>query len=378
MPLPTTMKALILHKDSSITLDTSYPVPVPIEGSVVVRIIVTHANPNFVKLLRGDPSAHLFTQPRPLVPGGYCLARIAAVGPDTTVLKEGQLVTVDNFVRARDDPTVQILRSMHDGQTSESKKLHLVWRDGTYAEYYRAPLENVYALDEKRLCGPVSEGGFGYSVNDLAQLMPTTVPFGGLKSINVQAGETVIVSPATGLFSGSAISVALAMGADVIAVSRNADGLAKVKSMFPSVSVVQMTGDTEADTASITAAAGSHPPDAFIDLSPPEATGSSGVTACMMAVKPYGRVVLMGGRGDANIPIPWGVALYRNLTIKGGFMYERDDVRHVIRLLETGRIKLGRENGYEIAGTYGLEEWDKAADAAVEHTRFGSVVLLRP
>jgi NADPH:quinone reductase-like Zn-dependent oxidoreductase len=372
------MKALILHEDSSITLDTSYPVPSPVEGSVVVRILATHANPNFVKMVRGDPSAHMFTQPRPLVPGGYCLGRIAAAGPDTTVLKEGQLVTIDHFVRARDDPNVQILRSMHDGQTAESKKLHLVWRDGTYAEYCRAPLENVFALDEKRLCGPVSEGGFGYSIDDLSHLMPTTVPFGGLRSINVKAGETVIVSPATGLFSGSAISVALAMGADVIAVSRNADGLTKIKTMFPSVSTVQATGDAEADTASITAAAGSHPPDAFIDLSPPESTGSSGVTACMLAVKPYGRIVLMGGRGDTNIPIPWGVALYRNLTIKGGFMYERDDVRDVIRLLETGRIKLGEKNGYKIAGKYGLEEWEKAADAALEHTAFGSSVVLHP
>ncbi|KAI5458510.1 hypothetical protein BGZ63DRAFT_416157 [Mariannaea sp. PMI_226] len=378
MTLPATMKGLILHEDKSIILETSLPVPSPTEGSAIIRVITAHANPNFVKMVRNDPSAHMFTQPRPLTPGGYCFGRIAAVGPDATVLSEGQLVMLDHFFRARDDPTVQVLWTMHDGNTPESKKLHLAWKNGSYAEYCKAPLENIYPLNEKRLCGPVSEGGLGYSINDLAHFAPLIVPAGGLRSINLQAGETVIVSPATGLFSGSAISVALAMGADVIAVSRSGEGLAKVKDMFPSVSTVQLTGEVEADTASIVAASGSHPPDAFIDISPPAATGFTGTTACMMAVKSYGRIVLMGGRGDASIPIPWPLALYKNLTIKGGFMYERDDVRQVIRIVEGGKVKFGKENGYEVNGAYKLEEWEEAADAAVEHTGFGKVVLINP
>lgn len=376
--LPSTMKALILNEDSSITLSPSHPTPSPTPGSLVVRVLATQANPNLVRMLSADPSAHVFTQPRPLVPGGLCLARVAALPDDAVALKEGQLVAVDNFVRGRDDPSVQILRGMHDGESPESKKLHLAWRDGTYAEYCSVPLENAFALDEARLCKPVSDGGLGYEVNDLVHLLPAAVPYGGLRSIGVRAGETVIVSPATGLFSGSAIVAALAMGADVIAASRSESGLGRVKTVFPSIKTVRLTGDVGADTAAITAASGTHPPDAFIDLSPPEATGSSGVTACMLAVRSYGRIVLMGGRGDAGIPIPWAPALYRNLTIKGGFMYEREDVEGLVRLLETGRIKLGGENGYEVSGAYELEEWDKAAEAAVEKTAFGRMVVLNP
>ncbi|KAF7563576.1 hypothetical protein G7046_g513 [Stylonectria norvegica] len=380
MSLPETMKGLVLEADDSTTLTLkTLPFPSPTLGSVTIRILATGTNANLVNMLRNASDSHQFTQPRPMVPGSNSIGRIVAIGPDTVSLKVGQLVAIDGFVRGRDDPTVQILWGFHDGRTEATKKLHRdVWRNGTYAEYVRAPLENTYALDEKLLCGDVKDGGFGYSINDLIHFGPHAVPYGGLRSINLQAGETLLVSPATGLFSGAAISVALAMGAVVIAASRSAKGLAKVKSTFPSVKTVEVTGTVESDIAAINAAAGGRPVDAFLDFSPPAATGSSIVSACMMAVKPYGRICLMGGRGDTSIPIPWGLLLYRNLTIKGGFMYERDDIFGVIRLLETGRLKLGKENGFEIAGAFPLEEWEKCADTAVEHTGFGSGAVLNP
>lgn len=77
-----------------------------------------------------------------------------------------------------------------------------------------------------------------YSINDLAHFVAQTVPYGGFRSVNLQAGETVVVSPTTCLFSGSAIAIALAMGANVIAISHSKDGLARVKTTFPSVETV--------------------------------------------------------------------------------------------------------------------------------------------
>jgi NADPH:quinone reductase-like Zn-dependent oxidoreductase len=377
MALPTEMKGLVLHEDNSVTLET-HPFPSPTLGSITVQILATATNPNLVKMLRGADGSHQMTQPRPLIPGSNAIGRIVAVGPDATSLKVGQLVAVEPFVRGRDDPNVQILWGFMDGMSEETKKFHRdVWRDGTYAQYVRTPLENAYALNEKLLCGDVKDGGLGYSVNDLIHILPHLTAYGGLRSINLQAGETIIVSPATGLFSGAAISAAIAMGATVVGVSRSAEGLAKVKAAFPAVRTVQFTDNVEADVGAIIAAAGG-PADTFIDLSPPAATGSSGVTACMLAVKSYGRIVLMGGRNDTNIPIPWPLLLYRNLTIKGGFMYEREDVRGLIKLVESGRMKLGKDNGFEIAGSFKLDEWEKCADAAVEHTGFGTIVLLTP
>ena len=55
------------------------------------------------------------------------------------------------------------------------------WRDSTYAEYAKAPLENCTPLDEGRLLGRVEEGGLGYSMETLAFLSMLLVPYGGLR-----------------------------------------------------------------------------------------------------------------------------------------------------------------------------------------------------
>lgn len=125
------------------------------------------------------------------------------------------------------------------------------------------------------------------------------------------------------------------MGANVVAVSRSSTGLAKLKKSFPSIRIVQLTDYLDNDTAAIAKTFGKHMPDTFLDLFPPAPTGSYGVTACMLSLKPGGRIALMGARNDASIPLPWSTLSYRSLTIKGCFMYERDDVRRLIRLLES-------------------------------------------
>lgn len=89
------------------------------------------------------------------------------------------------------------------------------WRDFTYAEYARLPLENCHSLDEDRLLGKVEDGGLGYKIEDLIPLMGALVPYGGLSNIKLQPGETVIIAPATGWFGGRAVEAALAMGARV-------------------------------------------------------------------------------------------------------------------------------------------------------------------
>lgn len=69
------------------------------------------------------------------------------------------------------------------------------WRDGTFAEYAKVPLESCFALDEGRLTGSIRDGGLGYEVEQLAYITSLLVPYGGLRDIGLQAGETVIVAP---------------------------------------------------------------------------------------------------------------------------------------------------------------------------------------
>ena len=59
-------------------------------------------------------------------------------------------------------------------------------------------------------------------------------------------------------------------------------------------------------------------------------------------------------------------------------MYEREDVRGVIKLAETGVLKFGESGGAETVGRYPLEEWEEAVDIAAKNPGVGKTVLLIP
>ena len=206
-----------------------------------------------------------------------------------------------------------------------------VWRDGIYAEYARAPLENCYPLNEQMLCGRIEDGGLGYSPNDLSHISRYFIAYGGFRGIDLKPGETVIVAPATGASSSAAVEIASAMGARVIALSRNLTVLQNLAKFNPRVNIVQTKGNVEEDLASLRKFGQI---DAYFDISPFAANESTHVRSCMMAVKQYGRVSLMGVLSK-DIAIPYVTAVLNNLTIRGQYMYEREDVRGLIKLVET-------------------------------------------
>lgn len=181
--------------------------------------------------------------------------------------------------------------------TSESMKLmEGEWKNSTYAEYASFPLENVYALDEERLLGKPSGGlGFGYEVIDLCCITACLVPFSGLSDIGLELGETNIVAPATGRFVGAAVTVALAMGAKVIAAGRNSQVLDTFHETFIATGrllTVVFQGAVKVDSQALMKAAGPKGTDAYIDWSPPAAAKSSHIIASLMSLRLEGDVHL--------------------------------------------------------------------------------------
>ena len=151
------------------------------------------------------------------------------------------------------------------------------WKDSTYAEYAKVPLETCDLLDEGRLCGRM-----GYEIGNLAYLSTLLVPYGGLRDIDLKAGETVIVSPATGAFGGAAVLVALAMGARVIAMGRNVEALDRIKKRSKRIETVPITGDILKDSEALKSFGAV---DAFFDISPPEAAKSTHIKSGILALK---------------------------------------------------------------------------------------------
>ncbi|KAI0174987.1 chaperonin 10-like protein [Pestalotiopsis sp. NC0098] len=348
--------------------------PDAVPGSVVVRVLASPVL-SYQRDIYDGTRAYPFSTP--IVGGCSAVGRVISVGPDATLLKPGKLVWVDCVVRGRDDPDAIFLWGIHEGSSAGSRKLARdVWHDGTYAEVARVPLENCIPLDEDRLCAEVDKGGLGYSPQDLVYLWHLTVPFGGLRSIDLKPGETVVVCPSTGGFGGAGVHVAAALGARVIAMGRNEEGLARLKTFvqkgIPSarIETVRITGDKEADTASVKALG---TVDAVLDLSPPAAAQSTHLLSAVAALRRGGRISIMGSVGQ-NI-IDWNF-LSNDLVAKAKLMYDREDLFLFVKMLEAGLFGQGAdlvETKYFV-----LEDWKEAFEEATTYAGIGRIVALTP
>lgn len=367
--LPQSHRALVLVSfDAPLEVET-VDIPGVIPGSAVVEILSTPILSYASKLYSGELQYPLHP---PMTVGGGAIARVVAVGSDATHLSPGQLVLIDPMIRGRDDPAKSILLGVHGGLTEGAARLMQGdWRHGSCAEYAHWPLENVHALDEEKLTTSL-----GYSYHDLAYLQRLLVPTGGLFELDVKTGDRVIVAPATGQFGGAAVEVALAMGADVVICGRRRDSLNKMRHtlapVYPQaqIDVVQLSGTVDTDVAALQATGSI---DKYIDFSPAVAAGSTHITSCLMALRKGGKACLMGGI-TKSVEIPYPVVMFNDLKICGKFMYERDAVKRLISLVESGRLR------FEVPDTkvFGLEQWKVGFETAGEGSGWREMAVFEP
>lgn len=359
------MKAAVLKAFGSPLDIQTIPDPVLGTGEVIVDVVASRVLSYTNEVFSGERKYLLDV---PLVPGVGSIGRVRAVGPDATRLRPGDWVICDPTVRSRDDAVApDILLQGWSAGGAGGLKLQQYFHDGSFAEQVRVPTENVKPIGEIEEADAARWCAIGTFL----------VPYGGFVAANLQAGETVLVSGATGNFGSAAVAVALAMGAAcVVAPGRNEQMLSELGRRFgPRVRTVKLTSDAKADTERMKQAAPG-PIDCVLDILPPSA-GAAPVRAAAMTVRPYGRVVLMGGVGmlggdDLALPYPW---LMRNcITVMGQWMYRPDATLRLAALIRSGLLRL---DGYEIA-EFRLED----ANAAVAHAAANSgpfkLTVLRP
>jgi threonine dehydrogenase-like Zn-dependent dehydrogenase len=189
------------------------------------------------------------------------------------------------------------------------------------------------------------------------------VPYGGFLAANLQAGETALISGATGNFGSSAVAVALAMGAAcVVAPGRNEGVLEDLKRRFGDRVRTVKLSDNEDENRERMKRAAPGPIDCVLDILPPFAPVTA-VRAALMTVRPYGRVALTGGVGllggaGLELPYPW---IMRNcITMHGVWMYPPDATIRLIGLIRAGLLRLSH---FE-ATSFDL---DHANDAVAAH-----------
>lgn len=307
--LPPKHRALVLEDLGSEFQVKLLPTPQPDTGSAIVRVTTAGVLPYHRDVYEGKrPNSF----PTPLVGGFGAIGRIAAVGCDATALKPGQLVYVDCVIRARDDPDSFFLSAIYEGSSAGSKKLmQEAWRNRAFAEYVKVPLENCIMLDQTVLCDSL-----GYSVHDLVYMAYLLVPFGGLRDIKLEAGERIVVCPATGFYGSLGVQLAVAMGATVIAMGRSEEKLANlvtdVRKGLPAASIktVQITGDEDNDAEALRAFG---PTDAVLDITPVTASSSTHTKSAIKSLRRGGRASLMGSTTNIGVP----EIMINNITLKG-------------------------------------------------------------
>ena len=154
-------------------------------------------------------------------------------------------------------------------------------------------------------------------------------------------------------------------------MSRNIEALRELAAQHPRVKALETKGNLEEDAKALEDFGTI---DAFIDLSP---VSSPHTRICLNALKQYGKASLMGVITD-DIPISYLTLVAKNLTIRGQFMYEREDVRGIVKLAESGVLKLGKSGGGHVVGQFPLQEWEEALDVAEKNAGAGKMVMFTP
>ena len=302
------MKAAVLKKFGSPLSIEALPDPMLGTGEVIVDVVAAGVVPYAAEVISNQRP---YTLELPIVLGAGAIGRLRAVGPDATELKVGDWVSCDSTVRARDNPITP--DSTLQGWTARGEgglKLASHFHHGSWAEQILVPTENAIPI------GIIDRSEAAkWCVMGLV-----LVPYGGLLAVDLKAGETVVISGATGNFGSAAVAVALAMGAArVVAPGRNEMMLEELARRFGSrVVTVKLSGDKAEDSERIKAAAAA-PIDVVLDLMPPS-VGANVVRTAAMTVREFGRVALMGGVAD-DLALPCRWLMHNGITIRGQWMY---------------------------------------------------------
>jgi alcohol dehydrogenase len=267
---------------------------------------------------------------RPFIPGGNGVGTIHAVGEDIWHLTPGQRVVISSHVVAQenvDEPGQFLLGITAAGALA--RRMQADWPDGTLAEYACLPVNVVTP----------AEGLAQIDSTTLAVTARHLIPYGGLLRGRLEAGETLVVSGATGAYGTAAVLMGLAMGAGrVVAVGRNTEALDRlVQAAGPQVIPMTATGDPGADVERIRSAAGGGAPLAFDMVG--GATDPDMTLAALRSLRRKGRLVLMGSM-TVPLPIPYLELMLNSWELIGQFMYPRNAHRRLLDLIRADRLAL--------------------------------------
>lgn len=333
-----TMRASVLVEKGHLRVD-EVRVPELAPDQVLVRIAAVGVCGSDVHYYQhgriGD-----FVLNAPMILGHEAAGTIVAVGSAVSAERVGQRVAIEPQRACR------VCTQCKHGRYNLCPSIEFYATppiDGAFAEYqaiqadYAFPIPDSMSLDAAALCEPLSVGIWS---NQKAGTGP------GSRILVAGAGPVGVIIT----------QVARAFGAGEVIVSDVAAGRREAALRYGASRVI--------DPAVEDIAALGLEVDAFIDASGAE----SAVRAGVMAVRPAGRVVLVGMGAD-DVTLPVSRIQNRELVLTGVFRYA-NTWPLAIELAASGRVDLDSM----VTGRYGLDEVEAALTAATDPATLKVVV----
>jgi L-iditol 2-dehydrogenase len=338
MSIATTMRASVLHSKETVSVD-EVAIPTVKADEVLIRVAavgVCGSDVHYFHEMRiGD-----FVVEQPMVLGHEASGTIVEVGAGVARSRIGERVAIEPQRACR------VCEQCKHGRYNLCPFMEFYATppiDGAFAEYaviqadYAFPIPDSMSLEAAALCEPLSVGIWA---NQKAGIGP------GSRVLIAGAGPIGIV----------AAQVARAFGASDIIISDIVPERLEVARRFGATETIDPTA---VDIATLGLEV-----DAFIDASGAPRAVSAGI----MAVKPAGRVVLVG-MGPSDYPLPVGRIQNRELLVTGVFRYA-NTWPLAIELASSGRVDLDSL----VTGKFDLDHVGDALASATVPSTLKSIV----
>lgn len=305
------MKAAVVHAFGQPLQIEELPVKEPGIHQILVKVIASGVCHTDLHAVSGDWPV----KPKlPLVPGHEAIGYVAAVGPEVTNVKEGDIVGVPWLFSACGccEYCITGWETLCDQQQNGGYSV-----DGGYAEYVIADARYV--------------GRFPFGINfiEMAPIICAGVTvYKGLKETEAKPGQWVAISGIGGL-GHLAVQYARAMGLRVAAIDIDDDKLQLAKDLGASLTVNALNQD----------------PGAFLKK---ETGGMHGVLVTavspvafrqgLSALRKKGTLSL-NGLPPGSFDLPIFETVLNRLTVRGSIVGTRQDLQEAIDFAVQGKVK---------------------------------------
>lgn len=273
--------------------------------------------------------------PFPLIQGIDAVGRITDVGADIDPARIGERVLVEPCLTRANGVDLQRPRFL-------GSDCH-----GAFAEFTKVDAQHAYPINSPLTDIELASFPCSYST---AENMLTRA--------NLQKGETVLITGASGGVGSAAVQLARARGAKVIALTN-----AAMRQDLIALGA-DRTFTRDDDLRSIL---GHHTVDVVIDL-----VAGPGFAPLLDILRPKGRYAVAGAVAGPIVELDVRTLYLKDLTFVGCTVLDKDVFQSLVTRIETGQIKP------LIAATFRLDKAADAQEAFAQKGFVGKIVLTPP